>query len=201
MNKLQLRRLIRPVSIEVLQQKLQPQTIPVDDLKQTFFDWFSINDELLRALLEEMRGLRTDITGTSNTNGGPGPRTKPRPIFQPLEEIPIEMPDSFNELIKIQRDLLLSQTNLRFITGQFTAKSADSPIRLLSAKLKTVLIEVGAFDTNTDNAFVGDSGVSLTTGVVLEPGVSREFRVNNDRQNLYFSTANAGDKVWFIALI
>lgn len=90
-------------------------------------------------------------------------------------------------------------SNANLYTGQATV-SNSSPIQVSSTShALTNGIIIKAPTTNAAAVYIGASGVSSTTGDMLEPGETRGYAVSNANLPYIISAANSTDIVTFSA--
>lgn len=89
-------------------------------------------------------------------------------------------------------------TNANMYTGQQTVNTTQVQISGSSHSLNNGMI-VKSLSTNAANIEVGLTGVTATTGDILEPGESRWYPVNNTNLLYIISATSTTDKISYEA--
>ena len=85
-------------------------------------------------------------------------------------------------------------TSSNLFTGQATVNTTAVQVSAASHSLSNGII-LKAPSTNSANIYVGLTGVTTSTGDILEPGESRGYPVNNTNLLYIISVASTTDKV------
>jgi len=87
-------------------------------------------------------------------------------------------------------------TSANLYTGQQTVNTSQVQVSSSSHSLSNGII-VKSISTNLANIYVGLTGVTTSTGDVLEPGEARGYAVNNTNLLYIISPTSSTDKVTF----
>lgn len=85
-------------------------------------------------------------------------------------------------------------TNANCYTGQVTVSTMQVQLNASSHVLNNGIV-VKALSTNAADIIVGLTGVTATTGDIIEPGESRGYAVNNTNLLYIISASSTTDKV------
>lgn len=88
-------------------------------------------------------------------------------------------------------------TNAQCYTGQVVVDVIQVQINASSHSLDNGMV-IKSLSTNADNIYVGLTGVTTSSGDILEPGESRGYAINNTNL-LYIIGANNTDKISYEA--
>jgi len=149
-------------------------------------DTLSRNDELLEAILRQLKKMETLI---------PSPATPPEyPVIPPGIEPKLDV-------IAVQsirtKELL---EGFSFLNGQSVVAAPGTRMEVIST-VKTYLIIVRAHLTNVGDVYVGGSGVTAGTGFILNPGAAVVLQTDCLKKSIWMDAANANDGVSWIALV
>jgi hypothetical protein len=89
----------------------------------------------------------------------------------------------------------------KFITGQVTIETANKIKVIIPSGTNTTFIKVKANDGNSGLVYLGDEGVTSTTGFELGAGDDINLDINVNKKPLYVTGNTANDKISFIAFI
>jgi len=153
-------------------------------------DALSRNDELLQAILEQLRAMEQV---TPPTVPAPPPDYE-GPVIPPGIEPAVQL--TAEEQVRTRK--LLEGFN--FLHGQATIQTAGTAIEVVST-VKTYLVVIRADANNAGSIYVGSRGVSATNGFVLDPGESLAVPIDNIKKTVWVDAANSGDSCSWIALI
>lgn len=85
-------------------------------------------------------------------------------------------------------------TNANCYTGQVTVNTTQVQLNASSHALNNGIV-IKALSSNAVNIIVGLTGVTATTGDIIEPGESRGYAVNNTNLLYIISASSTTDKV------
>lgn len=91
-----------------------------------------------------------------------------------------------------------STTTANLYTGQVTVNTTQVQVNSSSHTLSNGVI-IKAPSTNSGNIYVGKTGVTSSTGDVLEPGEARGYAVNNTNLLYIISAASTTDIITYSA--
>jgi hypothetical protein len=169
----------------------QPTQVPAATIPEPKWyqvaDWFTNQDELLKAILEQLRTISTLIPT----------------LIPPVPEIP-QIPAGIEpKLDVIAREQTRTKELLEgfnFLTGQGSVTTPGTPYELVST-VKTYLIIIRANIGNISSIFIGGRGVSATTGYILDPGEALAIQIDNLKKSVWIDSVSANDGVSWIALV
>lgn len=182
-----------------LKNEEQEEPIPLQETPEKHWwqigDILTRQDELLEQILLAIRALGVPIVVP------PAPPTPSPPIGPPAAPpIPPEIGDKIDTSILVERDIRTALEGLDFKTGQATVLSAGTGQELLH-QFETYLVVIRANTTNTNNIYIGDKGVSSTTGYILAAGESIAITIDVLKEALWVDADTSGDGVSWFALV
>jgi len=187
------------VSEEMEKIKLQPSeesetpasaevAVPVPQWYQ-FADWFTNQDELLKAILEQLKSM------TATLSQAPAP-----PVEEPATIFPVGIEPKLDVIAAEQQRTKELLEGFNFVTGQATVQAAGSPIELIST-VRTYLIVIRANIANTGSVYLGGPGVSAATGYILDAGEAIAIQVDNLKKSVWMDVGVSGEGVSWMALV
>ena len=155
-----------------------------------FTDWFSNQDELLKAILKQ---LQTMDQVTAPTVPAPPPDYD-APVIPPGLEPAMKL--TAQEQIRTRQ--LLEGFN--FVTNQSVVSTPGTPVEVVST-VKTYLVIIRAHTANTGSIYIGGQGVTPQTGYILDAGEAMSIQIDNLKKSIYIDADIAGEGVSWIALV
>lgn len=107
--------------------------------------------------------------------------------------VPIAVDPATGNLF-ITGSISVGGTNANLYTGQVTVNTTQVQVSSVSHALSNGII-IKALSTNAAAIYIGLTGVTNTTGDILEPGDTRGYAVSNANLLYIISTASTTDKV------
>ena len=168
----------------------QQVTVPESKWWQ-FGDWFSNQDELLRAILQQLQ----EMSALQIAPIIPSP--------PPDYEGPVIPPGLEAATVVIAQEQTRTKELLEgfsFITGQATVQTAGTPVELVST-IKTYYVIVRASINNTGTIYISGTGVSAATGYAVDAGEAVGLSIDNLKKRMWIDGSVANDSVSWIALV
>jgi len=153
-----------------------------------FGDWFTSQDELLRAILSQLQAMAALQQ--------PAPAIE-QPSIQPIPPDLLAAAQQQVQLLGSVRDYL---EGFNFVTGQGAVTAPGNPLELVST-VKTYLVMIRANVANTGNIYIGGKGVGAATGYILGAGEAMVVQIDNLRKSVWIDADVAGEGVSWLALI
>jgi hypothetical protein len=121
------------------------------------------------------------------------------PISLPLKKPTIE--EKLEPLLMAILEVLETMAPASFITGQVTISEAGEVKEILPTGQVTRAVIIKSEESNSGIIYVGDKGVTSTTGLSLAKGDAVTLGIDNSIKNINVTGDTANDKVTFIAII
>jgi hypothetical protein len=171
---------------EPAEKPAEPQVANPDPQWYQISDWFSRQDELLSAILQQLQRMEAIESAP--------------PIPPEVPELPSGINTKLADLLVLTNAVKKALEGMKTITGQGTVAIPRTAVELVST-IPTYAVIIKANSTNTGDIYIGDRGVSAASGYIMNPGDAIALPVDNKLKSIWMDVANAGDGASWIAMV